>query len=124
MAHYALLDENNTVVNVITGWDEDQLIEGKDPETWYGEFHNLKCKRTSRNTHAGVHVEGGTPFRKNYAVIGGVYDESRDAFIGPKPFPSWTLDEEKCCWVPPTPEPKDEKLYYWDEATVSWKVAP
>lgn len=128
MAHYALLDENNIVVNIITGIDEDELIEGIDTETWYGNFHNLICKRASYNTIGGIHLLDGTPFRKNYPQIGYIYDNVRDAFIPPKPenFPSWILSEEKCIWEPPIPKPEDafdeeDPMHYgWDEETISW----
>jgi len=96
MAHYAFLDQDQIVTEVIVGIDENQLIEGKDPETWYGQFRGQVCKRTSYNTKGGVHIDGGTPFRKNYAGIGFIYDESRDAFIPPKPFESWMLNESTC----------------------------
>ena len=123
MAHYSLLDENNIVVNVITGLDEDVLIEGLDPETWYGQFHNLKCKRTSYNTSGNVHNLGGTPFRKNYGHVGMVYDESLDAFIFPRRYLSWTLDQEKGTWIPPIPMPT-EGSWIWDEDTLSWIEEP
>lgn len=110
MAHYAFLDENNIVVEVIVGIDETELIEGLDPETWYGNFRGQTCKRTSYNGN----------IRKNYAGIGYTYDAERDAFIPPKPFESWTLDEETCLWEPPTPYPTDGKDYEWDEATLNW----
>jgi hypothetical protein len=87
MAHYAFLDNNNIVTLVIPGVDENELIEGKDPETWYGEFRGQTCKRTSYNTINGEHVAGGTPFRLNYAGIGYRYDEVLDAFIPPEPTP-------------------------------------
>jgi len=130
MAHYALLDENNIVINIITGIDEDQLIEGLNPETWYGNFHNTKCKRASYNTMAGEHLFDGIPFRKNYPQIGYNYDEVRDAFIPPKPedFPSWVLNEDKCIWQPPIPYPTIEdgsdEIYTWDENTTSWLLLP
>ena len=125
MAHYAFLDSNNIVTEVITGVDETETIEGLDPETWYGNFRGQTCKRTSRHTSGGVHLNGGTPFRKNYAGIGTTYDESRDAFIAPKPNPSWVLDEDTCYWVPPVPRPTDGKKYYWDEESTSWiEIAP
>lgn len=120
MAHYAFLDENNVVVNVLTGLNEDQLIEGLDPETWYGNFHGLKCKRTSYNTHGGVHDLGGVPFRKNYGSVGYTYDEEKDAFIPPKRFNSWVLNNETCWWEAPIPYPLDGKTYAWSEDTVSW----
>ena len=76
--------------------------------------------QTSYNTQGGVHILGGTPLRKNYAGIGFTYDQTRDAFIPPQPFASWTLNEITCLWDAPTPYPTDGKLYVWDEATTSW----
>jgi hypothetical protein len=76
--------------------------------------------QTSYNTHGGVHKNGGTPLRKNYAGIGYTYDRTRDAFIPPQPFASWTLNETTCLWDAPTPMPIDDKLYVWDETTTSW----
>ena len=108
MAHYAFLDENNIVTEVIVGTDETELIEGKDPETWYGEFRGQTCKRTSYNGN----------IRKNYAGIGFTYDAALDAFIPPKPFESWILNQETATWEAPTPRP--EGLYNWDEETLSW----
>jgi hypothetical protein len=110
MAHYAFLDENNIVTEVITGIDEDELIEGLDTETWYGNFRGQVCKRTSYNNN----------YRKNYAGIGYTYDESLDAFIAPKPFESWLLDEEACAWEPPVAYPDDGEEYTWDEEAVAW----
>jgi hypothetical protein len=77
-------------------------------------------KRTSYNTYGGQHQLGGTPFRKNYAGLGYTYDEQRDAFIPPQPYNSWTLNEDTCLWQPPTPMPTDDKMYSWDEPTLSW----
>lgn len=121
MAHYALIDQNNIVIQVITGKDEGE--EGIDWEKHYGDFHNLKCKRTSYNTRANVHANGGTPFRKNYAGIGYTWDEGRDAFIPPQPFASWTLNEETCLWESPVPmpEPIEGFIWVWNESTVSWQ---
>jgi len=112
MAHYAFIDENNVVTEVITGIDETELIEGLDTETWYGNFRNQVCKRTSYNNN----------YRKNYAGIGYTYDEERDAFIPPKPFNSWILNEETCLWEAPVAYPDDDKSYIWNEDTVSWDV--
>jgi hypothetical protein len=112
MAHYAFLDENNVVTEVIVGIDETELIEGKSPEDWYGEFKGKKCLRTSYN---------GT-IRKNYAGIGFTYDENRDAFIGPKPYDSWVLNEETCQWEAPVPMPEGLNPYYWDEETRTWEI--
>jgi hypothetical protein len=112
MAHYAFLDENNIVTEVITGIDESELIEGLDTETWYGNFRGQVCKRTSYNGN----------FRKNYAGIGFTYDPERDAFIQPKTYNSWILDEATCRWKAPTPYPSDGFTYSWNEATVSWEL--
>lgn len=76
--------------------------------------------QTSYNTHGGVHLLGGTPLRKNYAGIGYTYDKTRDAFIPPKSFPSWVLNEETCLWDAPTPYPTNGKKYRWDEPTICW----
>ena len=114
MAHYAFLDQDGFVTEVIVGIDETELIEGLDPETWYGNFRGQVCKRTSYNGN----------IRKNYAGIGYSYDSERDAFIPPKPFPSWILDEESCNWVSPIPYPEDDQQYIWNEADTSWVLAP
>ena len=89
MAHYAFLDAENIVIEVITGIDETDLIEGLDTETWYGNFRGQVCKRTSYNNN----------IRKNYAGIGYTYDESRDAFIPPKCHDEAILDEATCRWT-------------------------
>jgi hypothetical protein len=120
MAHYAFLDEHYVVTEVIVGKDESNY----DWEAHYGQFRGQLCKRTSYNTRGGVHSEGGTPFRKNYAGIGYTYDPQRDAFIPPKPFNSWVLDETTCLWAAPTPMPTDGKMYRWDEDTTSWIETP
>jgi hypothetical protein len=110
MAHYAFLDDNNIVTNIIVGIDETELIEGKHPEIWYGEFHGQVCKRTSYNGN----------YRKNYAGIGHKYDEELDAFIAPKPYDSWILNEDTCTWEAPVAYPDNTKIYYWDEESLSW----
>ncbi len=99
MAHYALLDRNNVVVQVITGNDENEGIY--DWEVFYSAETRLTCKRTSYNTQGGLHLTGGTPFRKNYAGIGYTYDPIRDAFIAPQPTPDAVLDEDTCQWIVP-----------------------
>lgn len=98
MSHFAKLDQNNIVVFVTRGRQED---DGREIElsTETGETY----KQTSYNTLGGVHVLGGTPFRKNFAGIGYTYDPSRDAFIPPQPDPTWTLNEDTCLWEEPTP---------------------
>lgn len=124
MAHYAFLDENNIVTEVIVGRDEDDTTGGvTDWETWYGDFRGQVCKRTSYNTQGGVHRFGGTPLRKNYAGIGYIYDVGRDAFIAPQPYTSWILDEASCTWQAPQPHPNDGGYYVWSEEQLAW-VAP
>ena len=118
MAHYAFLDENYIVTEVIVGKNEGE--DGIDWEAHYGAFRGQICKRTSFNTSGGIHAAGGTPFRKNYAGIGYSYDSQRDAFIAPKPFASWLLDENTCLWNAPALYPNDGKRYLWDEATTAW----
>jgi hypothetical protein len=100
------------VTEVIVGIDETELIEGKEPEIWYGEFRGQRCIRTSYNGK----------IRKNYAGIGFTYDEELDAFIPPKPYESWILDEETCQWAAPIPYPEDENMYIWDEDTTNWVI--
>lgn len=100
MAHYAFLDDNNLVTEVIVGRDEDDLAEGVTSwEHHYGEFRGQRCLQTSYNTQAGQHLTDGTPFRGNYAGIGYTYDEALDAFIPPKPDGDYVLDEETFTWV-------------------------
>ena len=119
MAHYAFLDENYIVTEVIVGKDESNF----DWERYYGDIRGQLCKRTSYNTIGGVHKNGGTPLRKNYAGLGFIYDPNRDAFIAPKPYPSWVLNEETCRWEASVPYPNDGQLYSWDESTKSWVLS-
>jgi hypothetical protein len=120
MAHYAFLDENNVVTEVIPGKNEGE--DGVDWEEWYGKFRNQTCKRTSYNMIRGEHQLGGTPFRKNYAGVGFTYDEARDAFLPPKPYPSWVLNETTCWWEAPVKYPDDGQLYLWKELDQSWET--
>jgi hypothetical protein len=122
MAHYAFLDENNIVAEVIVGKDEGE--DGIDWEQHYGTFRGQTCKRTSYNTHGGAHVSGGTPYRMNYAGIGYSYDATRDAFIPPQSYPSWVLNENTCLWEAPVPMPDDGQLYQWDEEQEQWTEVP
>ena len=111
MAHYAFLNDNNIVIEVITGRDEWEVIDGiSDWEAYYEEFRGQKCKRTSYNGN----------IRKNYASIGYIYDEAKDAFIPPQPFASWVLNEDTCLWEAPVEYPSDGKTYIWDEDKASW----
>jgi hypothetical protein len=113
MAHYAFLDNDNIVTEVITGIEETELIEGLDTETWYGNLRNQVCKRTSYNGN----------IRKNFAGIGFTYDPQRDAFIAPKPLESWLLNEKTCQWESPIPYPTDGFIYLWNEAELAWELA-
>lgn len=109
MAHYAFLDDSNIVTEVIVGKDETELIDGLSPEAWYQEFRGQKCVRTSYNGK----------IRYNYAGIGYSYDPLGDAFIPPKPFESWVLNE-KFLWVAPIEYPTDGNRYEWNEETGTW----
>ena len=120
MAHYAYLDENNIVIDSFVGVDEG--TDGIDWESWYSKFAGKPCKRYSLNTYAGVHENGKDPFRKNPGGLGYTYDETRDAFIPPKVYQSWVLNEETCQWDAPSVKP--EGKYVWDEDSVSWIMDP
>jgi hypothetical protein len=124
MSHFAKLDENNIVTFVTVGRQED---EGREQELC--DRTGNVYRQTSYNTRGGVHYdpETGEPsadqskaLRKNYAGIGFTYDEQRDAFIPPKPFPSWVLDEDTCLWGAPVPVPETEGEWSWDEDSLSW----
>lgn len=115
MSHFAKLDENNVVVAVVFGRDEDDSKEQELSERT-GDVY----KQTSYNTRGGIHVLGGTPFRKNFAGIGYTYDDTLDAFIPPKPFESWHLNPLTCLWEPPIPQPATGEDYGWDETNQQW----
>jgi hypothetical protein len=126
MAHYAFLDENNVVTEVIVGKDESNF----DWETKYSMFRGQVCKRTSYNTRGGVYYNPNTneinsdqskAFRKNYAGVGYTYDPQLDAFIAPQPFKSWSLNETSCLWEAPVPYPIDGKKYTWNESITNWE---
>ena len=117
MAHYAFLDGNNIVTEVIVGKNEGE--DGIDWEVWYGDFRGLVCKRTSYNTVGNTHSNGGTPYRGNYAGVGYTYRSDIDAFVPPQPYASWTLDSN-VTWQPPVARPTNSKIYSWDEATTAW----
>ena len=113
MSHFAQIDGNNIVTQVLV-IEQDVIDTGLfgDPASWI---------QTSYNTRGGIHTLGGTPLRKNYAGVGYTYNASRDAFIPPKPFASWTLNEDTCLWEAPTPMPVEEgKIFVWNEETTSW----
>ena len=109
MAHYAFLDEDNIVTEVITGKDESEFIDGLTPEEWYGNYRGQRCVRTSYNNN----------IRKQFAGVGFTYDDLDDVFIAPQPYKSWVLDENYD-WQAPIERPADGKLYSWDEANQVW----
>ncbi len=120
MAHFAEIDEQGVVLRVLVV-DNAQENDGQNflantlglGGTWL---------KTSYNTTGGVHSSGGTPFRKNYAGVGYTYDSGRDAFIAPKPYASWTLNETSCLWEAPVAMPTDGERYTWNEETTSWDL--
>lgn len=118
MAHFAEIDENNVVLRVLV---VDDMYEA-DGHNFLSNTLGLggTWVKTSYNTSAGVHTLGGVPFRKNYAGIGYTYDLNRDAFIPPKDYPSWILDEETCLWKAPVNPPEGDIPHKWDEETLSW----
>jgi hypothetical protein len=114
MGHFAKVI-NGIVEEVIVA--EQEFIDSGavgNPENWL---------QTSYNTYGGVHKLGGTPFRKNFAGIGCIYDENKDAFIAPKPleYQSWILNEDTCLWEAPIKMPEDGSAYYWDESLLNWE---
>ena len=111
MSHFARVTAQGIVEQVIVA-EQDFIDTLSDKTSWV---------QTSYNTHGGVHANGGTPLRKNYAGVGYTYDATKDAFIPPLPFASWTLDDATCLWNAPVAMPTDGKPYVWDEATTSWK---
>jgi hypothetical protein len=112
MSHYAEIDSNNVVVRIIVA-EQDFIDSGAvgNPSSWV---------QTSYNTKGGIHLLGGTPLRKNFAGIGYTYDPAIDAFVPPKPYESWLLNEETCLWEAPVQRPDDDKFYNWDESSLSW----
>ena len=122
MAHFSKLGTGNIVERVEVVSNDIAT----DEQTGVDFLNNLygtrdTWKQTSYNTRGGVHLLGGTPFRKNYAGIDYTYDQTKDAFIAPKPFDSWTLNETTCIWEAPVAYPSDGKDYEWDESSTSWK---
>lgn len=111
MAHFAKVNGGIVEQVIVAEPDFFDTFVDSSPGEWI---------QTSYNTYGGVHKTGGTPLRKNYAGIGYTYDKERDAFIAPKPFASWSLNEETCLWESPSPYPSDGKIYVWDEPTTNW----
>ena len=124
MAHFAKINESNIVTQVVVVNDSD----GNNDTDGQNFLNNLfktthTWKKTSYNTYGNTHRLGGTPYRKNFASIGFTYDSSRDAFIEPKPYNSWTLNETTCLWESPVAYPSDGKSYEWDESNRQWVEA-
>ena len=109
MAHYAFINDSNIVTEVVTGVDENELIDDLKPEEWYGNHKGQRCVRTSYNHK----------IRKQYAGIGYTYDADADEFVAPQPYPSWTLDGNND-WQPPTAKPNNGKMYGWNESSLAW----
>jgi hypothetical protein len=112
MSHFAKVVDGKVTQVIVAEPEFFETFVDSSPGEWI---------QTSYNTHGGQHRNGGTPLRKNYAGIGYSYDRTKDAFIPPKPFASWVLNDDTCLWSAPTPMPTDDKFYEWDETTTSWK---
>ena len=112
MSHFAKVVDGIVTQVIVAEPEFFQTFVDSSPGEWI---------QTSYNTYGGQHRNGGTPLRKNYAGIGYSYDRTKDAFIPPKPYPSWVLNDDTCLWGAPTPMPTDDKFYEWDETTTSWK---
>ena len=113
MAHYAKVQKGIVKEVIVAEATFFDTFVDSAPGEWV---------QTSYNTYGGVHSEGGTPLRKNYAGDGYIYDSVRDAFIAPQPFPSWVLVESTCLWEAPTPYPEDDLMYNWNETTTVWET--
>jgi hypothetical protein len=123
MAHFAKLGVGNIVERVAVVSNDVATTEQAGVD-FLNNLYNTRdvWKQTSYNTQGGVHMLGGTPFRKNYASKGYFYDQEKDAFIPPQPYPSWTLNESTCRWDSPVAYPNDENFYRWNETTKQWDL--
>ena len=128
MAHFAKIGLNNKVMSVHSVHNNELLDSNGVEQEIIGIDFLTKLtgwsiwKQTSYNTHGGIHKLGGTPLRKNHAAIGYTYDEDKDAFISPKPYPSWTLNDTTCLWEAPVAYPDDDNNYSWNETNQTWEV--
>ena len=122
MAHFCKLVGN--IVEKVHVVSNDVATTEQAGIDFLNNLYNTRdvFKQTSYNTYGGEHKLGGTPFRKNYATVGGTYDPSRDAFIPPKPYPSWVLNETTCLWDAPVVKPEDDNNYIWNEETQQWDL--
>jgi hypothetical protein len=115
MAHFAKVVDGVVTQVIVAEQEFFQTFVDSSPGEWI---------QTSYNTYGGQHKLGGTPLRKNYAGIGYTYDRTKDAFIAPKPYASWVLNEDTCLWEAPVAMPQDDKMYTWDEPTTNWVELP
>ena len=131
MAHFAKIGINGKVIEIVTV-NNNELLDANGNENEINGIHFLTqltgwaiWKQTSFNTYGNVHSGGGTPLRKNYAGIGYIYDEDRDAFYAPRPYLSWVLNETTCLWEPPVayPDADSDEIYSWNEETNSWDLS-
>jgi hypothetical protein len=125
MAHFAKIGKENKIETVIVVSNDIATTEQAGVDFINNLYNTTDVwKQTSYNTRGGLHILGGTPFRKNYAGIGYIYDSNRDAFIEPKPFNSWILNENTCLWEAPVPypNPTDVTKYSWNEETLNWDL--
>ena len=123
MAHFAKLGVGNIIIKVAVVSNDIALTEQAGVDFLNNLYGSRDVwKQTSYNTKAGVHLNGGTAFRKNYAGIGYTYDQTRDAFIPKKPFNSWILNETTCQWEAPVAYPEDDNEYTWNESIVNWEI--
>jgi len=123
MAHFAKLGKGNIVERVEVVSNDVATTEQSGLEFLQNLYKTTDMfKQTSYNTRGGVHKLDGTPFRKNFASVGYTYDQTRDAFIPPKPYPSWTLNETTCLWEAPISKPNDGQIYDWNETNQSWDL--
>ena len=119
MAHFAVIDSDNAVIRVHVLNNEVIMKDGEEDEATGVEF----LQNLHNNTDTHIQTSYNSNFRKNYAGIGYTYDETRDAFMIPQPYPSWILDEDTCQWEPPVPRPEDIRVHNWDEDSGSWVVS-
>ena len=123
MAHFAKLGTGNIIERVEVVSNDIAQTEQAGVEFLQNLYKDISAwKQTSYNTRGGEHIIGGTPFRKNYAGIGYIYNQTKDAFIPPKPFNSWILNKDSCLWEAPVNYPDDGERYTWNEATTTWDL--
>ena len=123
MAHFAKLGTGNIIERVEVVSNNIATTEQAGVEFLQNLYKDISAwKQTSYNTRGGEHIMGGTPFRKNYAGIGYIYNQTKDAFIPPKPFNSWILNETTCLWEAPVTYPDDGEKYTWNESTTTWDL--